>query len=152
VNVYLRKVAADCLAPASDEDAEKLNSIGLGRIVLAEVTQQRNSLYHRKFMKMLRVGFDAFEPEVKEYKGFVVQKEFEQFREDVTISAGYYTVTTRLNGTIRVRAKSIRFGRMKQPEFEQVYGAVSQVLLDTVLKNYSRQDLENVVNELLGFV
>ncbi|WP_375710215.1 DUF1367 family protein [Klebsiella quasipneumoniae] len=51
-----------------------------------------------------------------------------------------------------MRAKSIRFGRMKQETFEKLYSAVADVLLQKVLVTYSRRDLDNVVNRILGFV
>lgn len=151
MEVLLTKTLQGMLLPADEIEAEKLTRFAHGEILRAEVKLMRNSKFHRKFMALLRVGFDAFTP-VQEHKGYVVQKEFEQFREDVTIAAGYYTVKARLNGTVTVRAKSISFGKMKQETFEQLYSNVANVLLQTVLKRYSREDLDQVVNRVLGFV
>ena len=82
MEILLTKGRGGALYPADELEAEKIERFALGEIIKAEVTVPRNSMFHRKFMKMLRVGFDAFEPAVREYKGFAVQKEFEQFRED----------------------------------------------------------------------
>jgi hypothetical protein len=41
---------------------------------------------------------------------------------------------------------------MDEDEFTQVYSKVADVLLQKVLRNYTRGDLDRVVNEILGFV
>lgn len=151
MEILLTKHPDGVLLPADEDEREKLHRFAQGEILKAEVKVMRNSGFHRKFFAMLRVGFDAFTPAVTEYRGFLVEKNFEQFREDVIVAAGFYTVTTNLRGAVRVKAKSIRFGRMRQEEFEKVYSAVANVLLNTVLVRYTRQDLDNVVNQLLGF-
>jgi hypothetical protein len=48
-------------------------------------------------------------------------------------------------------AKSISFGLMDEVEFEQLYNATVDVVLRRILTNYSKQDLENVINQLLAF-
>lgn len=152
MELMLVKGPDGALHAPDEHTAEQLRRVKVGRLVRVEAKEVRNPMFHRKFMALLRVGFDAFEPAVKEHRGFPVQKEFEQFRSDVIVAAGYYIVTTTLGGHIRVRAKSIRFGRMKQETFEKLYSAVADVLLQKVLVTYSRRDLDNVVNRILGFV
>jgi hypothetical protein len=152
MEILLTKHQDGFLIPADDVEAEKLRHFARGEVIRAEVKLMRNSQFHRKFFAMLRIGFDAFSPAVTEYRGFTVEKNFDQFRDDVIVAAGFYTITTSLHGKVRVKAKSIRFGRMKQESFEEVYSAVANVLLGTVLTRYTRQDLDNVVNQLLEFV
>jgi hypothetical protein len=57
-----------------------------------------------------------------------------------------------LNGEAKARAKSIAFGNMAEDEFERVYSAVADVILQRVLRNYTREDLDRVVDEVLRFV
>lgn len=152
MEILLTKGPEGILFPSDETEAEKVKTFAMGEIVRAEVKRMRNPMFHRKFMAMLRIGFDAFEvPEGTEYKGYPVQKEFEQFREDVTIAAGYCNVFYRIDGSYRVKAKSISFAKMKQDEFEQLYSNVANVLLQKILKNYTRLDLDEVVHRVLGF-
>jgi hypothetical protein len=154
MDILLLKHPKGFLYPADELEAEKISKLPAGVLVRAEVKQVRNPGFHRKFYALCRVGFDAFEvPQGTEYKGYEVQKDFETFREDVTIAAGFCTVTYRINGDVRVRAKSIKFGRMKQDEFERLYSQVADVLLQKVLKHYgNRETLDNVINKILGLV
>lgn len=137
--------------PATQQDEELVKRFKTGDLMSCKVTRTRNAGFHRKMFALLNVGFDAFEP-TAEYKGEVVAKSFEQFREDVTILAGHYTMSARLDGSYRVRAKSISFASTEQDEFEKVYSAIANVILEKVLTNYSQDDLDNVVNQILGFV
>lgn len=154
MDILLLKHPKGFLYPADELEAEKIKKIRADVLVRAEVKQVRNPQFHRKFFALLRVGFDAFEvPAGAMYKGFEVQKDFEQFREDVTIAAGFFTVTYRINGDTRVKAKSISFGRMTPENFERLYSQVADVLLQKVLAHYqNRANLDNVVNQILGLV
>jgi len=153
MEIQLIKVAQGALVPADENEAEKIKKFKLGALVRCEVAEVRNPQFHRKFMALVRLGFDSFSPPEATHKGFPVETDFEQFREDLTIAAGFFVVAYRIDGTFRVRAKSISFARMKQDEFERVYSAVANVLLRGVLARYqNRAVLDNVVNQILGFV
>ncbi len=54
---------------------------------------------------------------------------------------------------MKLKAKSIRFSKMDDAEFEQVYSAVADVLLTHVLTRYAnRADLDRVVEQVMRFV
>lgn len=131
-------------------------AIGLevGELLTCDFTITRNPKFHRKFFVLLGVGYEAWDPgrKHKTYKGKPVLKEFEQFREDVTILAGYYEQTFGMDGRMKLTAKSIAFSSMEEIEFERLYNAVATVLLERVLTNYSRADLDIVVQKILGLV
>jgi len=140
------------LIPSAEEDWELHNRFKVGALVKGEFTETRNPGFNRKFHAMINVGFEAFEPAEIDCKYGIPEKNREQFRKDVTIRAGYYILTARIDGTYAVEAKSIKFGRMKQDEFEKLYSSVANVLLRDVLTNYTKDDLDNVVNNVLSFV
>lgn len=137
--------------PASDEDFDELRKVKLGSEVRAAIVQPRNVRFHRKFFAMLKIGFDAWEPPEKEHRGLPVQKNFERFRKDCVIAAGYYEPVANLKGEVRAEAKSISFASMAENEFERVYSDVANVLLQRVLINYTRADLDRVVEEIIRF-
>lgn len=153
MDIQLIKVAQGALVPADEHEAEKLRRIKVGGLVKCQIAETRNPKFHRKFMALVKLGFESFTPPETTYKGYPVEANFDQFREDVTIAAGYFVVHYRIDGSFRVRAKSISFARMEQDEFERVYSAVANVLLRGVLVRYqNRANLDSVVNQILGFV
>ena len=139
------------LAPATEHDAEAIKSLKDGATFAVTVTRPRNVKLHRKFFALLNVGFEAFEPPEQDYRGFPVQKNFDRFRKDVIISSGYYKAVANLNGDVRAEAKSISFAKMSESEFSELYLAVSNVLLQKVLKTYTGAELDAVVEEILAF-
>ena len=101
---------------------------------------------------MLNIGFDAWEPPEQEFRGLPVGKNFERFRKDCLIAGGFYEPVANLKGEVRAEAKSISFANMDEDQFNQVYNAVATVLLERVLRHYSRSDLDRVVQQMLGFL
>jgi len=140
------------IIPMGPLDEEIIKKWGNGEVVHAKVSRPRNSKFLRKFFAMLQVGYDAWEPTEAEYNGMPAQKNPERFRKDVTIAAGFYDVVINLKGEVKAEAKSISFANMDEDEFAEVYNRVADVLLQRVLKTYTRDDLDNVVNELMGFL
>ena len=125
-----------------------------GEMAQMEMVIPRNWRFHKKFFSLLILGFDSWEPDRKRktYKRREVAKNFEQFREDITILAGYYVQTFDIKGRMTLRAQSISFANMDDVEFEKVYSAVVDVLLREVCKNYkNRDEIDRVVQGLIGF-
>ena len=132
-----------------------LMSLEPGEFSLIEFVFPRNSKFHRKFFSMLHFAFDAWEPDRKRktYKGRPVSKNFERFREDVLILAGFSEQTFDIRGNMKLKAQSISFAGMDDAEFERVYSAVATVILEHVLTSYSgRQELDRVVDRMMGYL
>lgn len=151
-DIVLTKAAGGVLVPVDQQAAEYIAKLKLGGGVTASVKQKRNVKFHRKFFKLLDLAFDAWEPAEKIYKGQVVAKNREQFRNDITILAGFYETTINLKGEVRLVAKSISFANMEQEEFDKVYNRVVDVILQRVLTSYDRDDLDAVMDRLMGFL
>lgn len=150
--IVLMKAPGGYLVPCDEPSRELVNQWRVGQGVRAEVKKARNLAFHRKFFAMLNVGFDAWEPPQPAHRGLPVAKNFERFRKDVLIAAGFYEPVVNLRGDVRAEPKSISFGSMDDDEFAQVYSKVADVLLQKVLRTYTREDLDRVVNELMEFV
>lgn len=159
--VGLRKMLFECFRGANDTDDrawkrfwKRITNLEPGEISFLDFIIPRNGKFHRKFFAMLDVGFDAWNPPRKRrtYKKREITKNREQFREEIIILAGFYEQTFNLKGEMRLRARSISFAKMEQPEFEQLYSAVVDVLLREVLHTYKgRAELDAVVERVLGF-
>lgn len=132
----------------------RLKNAEPGEVIEIEAKLPRNSRFHRKFFALLNLGFEHWEPgrKHKQYKGMPVAKNFDHFRKEVTILAGFYEQTFDLDGNMKLEAKSISFASMEDDEFEAVYSAVLNVLLDKVFSRYrGRAEVDSIVERIMNF-
>lgn len=151
MDLVLAKAANGALMPVDQQSIEAIAKLKLGQGVKVSIKRIRNLGHHRKMFSLLNLAYEAWEPPAQQYKGEAVQKNFDSFRNDIVILAGYGEASYNLRGEVRVRAKSMAFGSMSQEEFEALYSAVINVILSRILTNYTRDDLDNVVNQVLAF-
>lgn len=159
--VGVRKFLFECFKGTTDQENKawhrlwkRIKNFDPGEITFLQFIVPRNGKFHRKFFALMNVGFEMWEPnrKRKSYKGMAVEKNFDQFREDITILAGFYEQTFNFKGAMKLRAKSISFASMDDGEFEMLYQAVVTVLLRDVCKTYlGREELDAVVDRVLGF-
>ena len=149
-DIILAKAPNGTLVPVDPQAVEFISKLKLGAGVTASIKRHRNPRFHRKFFALLNFAFDAWEPTTKEYKGEKVCKQFDQFRRDLIILAGYYETSITLRGDVRLTAKSISFSRMSEDEFDALYQATIGVILSRILTNYTKDDLDRVVDQLLA--
>lgn len=139
--------------PLGTDDTDLMRKIPLGSLIECEYSKKRNPQFHRKFFALLNLGFEYWSPQENEWRGFKAVKNFEVYREQVTILAGFREVTFNLDGSVKVKAKSISFAKMDDTEFQELYSKVLDVIwnkiLNTVFEN--KQQLENAVNQLMNF-
>ena len=155
MDIMLVKTPGGALAPVDAEAREMVDKLKLGQGIQASVRRARNVRFHRKGMALFRLAYDVWEPLTPlEYKGLPVAKDFERFRKDMTILAGFYKAVYNARGEVRLEAESLRFSSMTEERFEQVFNAVLNVVWSRVLKaaGYaSVEDVEEVIEELLRF-
>lgn len=149
--IVLAKAAGGALIPLDQQAVDFLAKLKLGAGVTVEIKRHRNPAFHRKFFALLNLAFEAWEPAAATYKGETVGKNFDQFRNDVVVLAGHYEMAVNLKGETRLTAKSISFASMGQDEFEALYSATVNVILSRILTNYTRDDIDNVVEQVLRF-
>lgn len=140
------------LIPANDETIDWLSKKKLGQVFRAEFKAMRNYLFHKKFFSLLNYAFDHWEPGEINTKYGKPEKNFETFREYVTIKAGYFYLAFNPDGGFKVKAKSISFASMENDEFEKLYSAAIDVILKRILTNYTREDLDEVVMRVINYV
>jgi hypothetical protein len=143
------------LRPAQQSDMDSLEKVRTGAPVLAKIIQMRNPKFHAKFFAMLNFAYEYFQPEIPITKsGVVPERNFDKFREDVTILAGFYDVVVNIKGEARYQAKSISFGSMEDLEFQDLYKAVFGVCWRMVLSKVNgmtEATAENVINSMMSF-
>ena len=141
------KTTARTLVPATDHDAELLSHIKIGQPTKLTFTRVRNYVFHQKYFVLLNLAFDYWEPDEDQ----VGEKNFDQFRSDVIILAGFYEQWIRLDGSIRVVAKSISFASMSEDDFDKLYSKTIDVIIKYVLTNYTGQALRSLLEEVEAF-
>lgn len=147
------KIGDGLLSAADEESRQYINKSRLGAGVAVEVTGARNIGFHRKLFALLRLAFDAWEPQVM-WHGMPIQKDFERFRNDITILAGKYDVVVGIDGQPKPVARSISFNRMDGDEFSELYDKILDVVWDRILRHNhyrSRQEVDDVVAQLLAY-
>ena len=157
MEIYLRKTAQNTMIPCDQDGHDYIKKLPVGQDVRVKITRARNIKFHRQYFALLNHAFDIFEPEDVEIpqhlsvRGIVPEKNFDRFRKDIAILAGFYHATIRVDGEVRIEADSISFGKMDNDAFADLYSKTIDVILKHVLKNYTREDLDLVVDEILGF-
>jgi hypothetical protein len=149
--IVLAKAAGGALIPLDQQAIDFLAKLKLGAGVTVEIKRHRNPGFHKKYFALLNLAFEAWEPTVATYRGETVGKNFDQFRNDITVLAGHYEMAVNLRGETRLTAKSISFASMSAEAFESLYSATINVILAKIMTNYTRDDLDNVIDQLLSF-
>lgn len=150
-DIVLMKVPGGVLAPVDQAGIDYLTNLKLGLGVKVKITKHNNVRFHRKMFALLGLAFDAWDAPPMEYRGEPIAKTMEQFREDITILAGFYETSVRLDGSIRFTAKSWSFEKMEDDEKERLYNSIINVVLSRILTNYTRADIDRVIADLLRF-
>ena len=69
------------------------------------------------------------------------------FRKNLIVLAGYREEYYRIDGSVRVEARSIAFSNMQQSEFEDCYHALIQAAMTHIFHSAD----EKTYNRLIGF-
>ncbi len=146
------------LLPACEEAAEWLSKKKMGSTILVEPREMRNGRFFRKWWALVKLGYDHWSEcaETIQFKGNPVLPDFDRFRKDVTILAGFYTPVVNLKGEVRIEPESLKWASMSEERFAQLYDATIQVLLQKVFNGrvcptWSEQQLRSVAEEILSF-
>lgn len=149
------KLSNGLFAADGEESQEAAARIKVGSVLRGEFRKMRNPLFHRKVMALFTLAYATHEETGTPvlYRGERIRPTFDRTRKDLTILAGYYETSARLDGTVRVEAKSISFANMDELEFEQLFQRLIQVVLDRIYTgtNMSEERLRAAVDEVLRF-
>lgn len=146
------------LVPADDQTREWWRKKKLGATIQADASEMRHGAYFRKWWALVKLGYDYWSDNsaTLEYKGERVRPDFDRFRKDVTISAGFYYPVVNLKGEVRIEPESLKWSQMSEERFGQLYDATIQVLLQRVFNGsvcptWSEDELRSVAEQILEF-
>lgn len=150
MELCVRKTPAG-LAPVRDQDLEWYESAGNDEHYLGNLKKLRNPRFFRKWWAMVNFAFEHWEPKGVETKYGTPEKNLDRFRKDLTILAGYYDVTYKIDGTPVLTAQSISWGNMDEEEFHKFYRATFNAISKHIFSHYTPEQLREVEQALFNF-
>ena len=133
-------------------DGDSLKHAKMGDVVRGKFSVMRNGRFFRKWWKLVEYAYDHWEPAELPCRWGTPEKNKENFRKDLTILAGHYVSYYRVDGSMQVVARSISWASMEEEDFDKFYSATVDAVLKHILTKYTREDLDQVVEQLLlGF-
>lgn len=142
------KMPGGTFVPAFEMESTALANLENHEQYDVEVKRTRNPAFHRKVFAFFKFCFDHWAADKTEWKYFNEKKQFDTFRKNLTVLAGFKEVTYKLDGSLRVEAASLSYGNMEQAEFEQCYSALINAALVNIFGGTTD---ENVINQLYAF-
>lgn len=141
------------LVPVRDQDVEWLLKASNEEYLLGEikVLSGRNAKFFRKWWAMVNFAYEHFEPQAIESKYGKPEKSLERFRKDLTILAGYYNPTYKINGELVLEPKSIAWSKMDEEEFKLFYTATFNAISKYIFSHYKPEELKAIENALEQF-
>lgn len=140
--------------PADEASREEASKLKTGQPMRFKATRQRNYQFHKKWFALVGFAYDHWEPAALQdpkFEGVKPEKNFDRFRKDMIILAGFYDASYRVDGTVRIEAKSISFASMDEDDFDRLYKATFTAVHKHILPHYQEQELHDVINQLLEF-
>ena len=143
------------LYPADDESAEALRRVKAGNVIDAEWHSPVNARFRRKWWALARFAFDVWAETMpaQEFHGHPVLPDFQRFRKDLTIAAGFFRPVWNIKGELRVEAESLKWSSMDEERFEALYSATIDAILRKIIPHagYDEERLRAAVDTALGF-
>lgn len=154
--VHVMKNPQGAFVPATEEDIELMRKFKVGEVQRVEITQMRNGKLFRKFFVLAKFAFDMWSDRLpeQEWNGVKVLANFDRFRKDLIILAGFFKPVWNAKGEVRVEADSISWANMSDEKFEKLYSKSIDVILAKIIPNagLDEKKLRDTVDQLLlGF-
>lgn len=149
--LVLVKHQSGLMLPENQETKDFIDKLKHGALIRADFKKMRNPAFHRKYFALLNFAFEQWEPTQQTYKDEIVEKNFDRFRSDIAILSGFGFPVTNIRGEVKMEAKSISFARMDESEFDKLYQTTINVIMKHILTRYTKDDVENTINQLLSF-
>jgi len=153
MRVNLRKMDS-VLIPDDEDTSDWISKMKYGQVVSADFKKPRNYDFHKKYFALIKFAYENWQPSeatMPKWEGVVPTKSFDRFRKDLIILTGRSYAVWRVDGSFRIEADSISFARMTEEEFNKLYKDTVDKILEKILTNYSRQDIEDVIEKLISF-
>ncbi|WP_299077838.1 DUF1367 family protein [uncultured Paraglaciecola sp.] len=150
-DIIMQKRSDGSLVPTDTMGQDYIKNLPHGRSVGVTVTQARNYKYHQKLICLLTYCFDVMPRKRVEYRGQMIEQEFETFRREFVAISGHYTVGVKMNGELRIEPQSISYAKCSEELAQKIYSDVINKALELLGTDQTRDDLDEIVNNILRF-
>lgn len=148
MKINVIKQAGGVMFPADERESERLKKLPNNEVYPIEIKRSRNPSFHGKVFAFFSFTFEHWCASQTNHAHKEEPAQFDAFRKELTVMAGYHDVTYNIGGGTRIEAKSLSYGNMDQSEFEEFYSA----LINAAIKNvFGGVDDPAINNRLLGF-
>tara|TARA_R110000787_G_scaffold44342_1_gene108870 strand:- start:106 stop:579 length:474 start_codon:yes stop_codon:yes gene_type:complete len=144
--IQMVKQPGGSFVPADDMEQEKTVKFKTFEHYEIDIKLSRNPAFLRKVMVFFKFCYSHWNGDAV-HEFCTESEQFDRFRKDLTILAGFWVRTTRMNGETRYEAQSLSFASMTEEKFQECYLA----LIQAALKHTFRNADVNTENQLLGF-
>lgn len=148
MQIEMIKLPGGIFHPADDRDAERVKRFKNNEIYKLEIKLTRNPHFHKKVFAFFNFCFAHWSADRTPLANADEATQFDRFRKDLTILAGFYEQTVRLNGDIRTEAKSLAYANMESEEFERCYKSLINAAIKHVFAGTRDQ---NILNQLYSY-
>lgn len=148
MQIDLVKHPGGVFSPVNDSDTERLKRFRNGEIYTAEIKLTRSPQFHKKVFAFFNFCFQHWCADRAGLEHLDEHSQFDRFRKDLTILAGFYEQTIRLNGDTRTEAQSLSYGNMDDDEFSRCYSALINAAIRHVFAGTKDPD---ILNQLYSF-
>ena len=136
-------------------EPEEFHRIKPGEIIQVDWSKPRNPGFHRKAFALFKLIYDALpdsmEPVMIGGDSVVPMRDFDETRKWLTVKAGFYDVIGYPDGSVRVRAKSLRYASMDEIEFALLYNNLVTLAIQYIPHFVDSDQVEALVNEAMNF-
>ena len=135
MDLQMMKMPGGVLIPAFETEEERLQKFRNNLIYPIQIVQSRNPDFHGKVFAFLQFCFNYWSGEQTDMRFKPNAAQFDTFRRNLMVLAGYKDITFTMDGRLRVEAKSLAYSAMEQSEFEECYSAMINAALVHVFGN-----------------
>lgn len=146
--INMVKGAGGTFVPADEMYLPSLQHFQNGEVYEVEIKRHRNPSFHRKVFAFLKFCFDHWTAQNTEWEFQDELKQFDTFRKNLTVLAGFKEVTYTIDGRLRVEPQSLSFGNMDQDEFESCYNALINAAMKHVFNGTNDPE---ILDKLVSF-
>jgi len=148
MKVEMIKLPGGSLHPANERELARMMRFTNGSQHCVDIKLTRNPAFHRKVFAFFNFCFEYWCGQNAGLKFLNESAQFDTFRRQLTVLAGYYDTSYKLDGSVRIEPKSLSYGEMKQDEFEHCYSALINAAIKYLFGN-TRDS--RVLDKLRGF-
>jgi len=146
MKLNFRKLVGGVLSPADEMIQEKMQKFKNNELYEVEIKLVRNPKFLSKMFVFFHFAFDHWDASNK-HPYLDESAQFEMFRQELTAIAGYRDECYRIDGSVKVTAKSLSFGNMDEDEFGDCYHAIVNAAMRTIFKGCDK----SVENKIISF-